>query len=438
MPTLTKFMYTGDRHLKAGRNQLPPYAAAQKTLVAKAKDEGVTAVFDAGDSRVDCASSEYAKDVEMQTLILPLARAGIGYYSIDGNHDRPGATEKEITANSWLAALKDQDLWAMAEYWNDSKLRTLSLGNVGVGSRVTPTNPVLQIIPLPYPPRHMFAAGKDLKTKKDLDAAASLYIQDQLTAALKDVNPEMPLLILFHGTVDSPRLKLAGEARMPAGHDVNLPINAFPKRPNVAVACGHIHMHQILSEDSPLVFYTGPLVPQEFDHEDLDCGAVILTLKDGKTWELEFVPIASICYKTVTVTFDRDVKDALGNIVNELFIKDRVLKEITQSERTVVKVKIVAAPGQEFDRGAIREALEAAGIIDPRIVIELPEQPLALDTEQKIHDEIGSNVQANLAAYLKEQPAQAAALEAAGATVQDAIDATTAIEREAFQGEVVS
>lgn len=403
----------GDRHEKASRALLGPYYMGQRRIVEIAKEYKCVAAADTGDSRVDCNSSPEANECEMTSLILPLAQAGISYWAIDGNHDRRGASHKEITANSWLAHQKDKDLWKGIEYWNDYIPRMMHFG----------TEHQIQVLPLPYPPRHAFAAGKEMKTKKELDAAASEHIQAALAKGARALDPKDPILILYHGTVDSPRLQTAGEARMPAGHDVNIPVNAFPRIPNCAVACGHIHMHQILSETNPLIYYTGPLIPQEFDHEGMETGVVILEFYQGEV-RYEFVPVDTIVYKTVRI-------DVGAGVTDDEIVK-RVQAEVPAPERTKVRIVLRTEAVYGIDKGALREALETAGIIEPGITVEHPEAPAVLETEQKIHEEIGSNVTANVEAYLKENPEAVAALEAAGAGTQDALDATKEIEMEAF------
>lgn len=409
-----RILCTGDRHVKKDRSNLGPYYKGHARIVEIAKQYQVHAVADTGDSRVDCGSSRYADACEMENLILPLAQAGIGYWSIDGNHDRPGASHKEITANSWMQHLKDNDLWRNVEYWDQPTLIEAKLNDR-----------ILQVLPIPYPPRHVFATGKDLKTKKELDTAASEYIQSELKRLAEKIVRTDPLLILFHGTVDSPRLQTAGEARMPAGHDVNIPIDAFNPWPSTAVACGHIHKYQILSDDQPLVFYTGPLIPQEFDHEGMDTGVVIVEFGADGVVRHEFVPIETIGYKTVVVT-SADVDGAHDS----MGIARIVREQVPNPERTVVKVIIRAQSADVIDRAELREILEDKGIIEPRIVIEMPEAPAVIEMEQKIHEEIGINVNANVAAYLKEHPEIAEALAAVAATEQDVMHVVAEIESE--------
>ena len=429
-----KILCIGDVHLKAGRDQLGPWVQAFKRVVEVAKERQVHAVANCGDTRVDCNSSPDANDVEMRYLIRPLAEAGIAYWVIDGNHDRRGSAHGEVTANSWLQHNRDRDIWQRVEYWNDYDLKR----------RLFDTKRAIQVLTLPYPPRHVFALGKDLKTKAELDQAASEYIQEKLKRAIPEMVDSEPMLILFHGTVDSPRLQTAGEARMPAGHDVNIPINKFSRvfpAQNMAVACGHIHLAQVLSESSPLVFYTGPLVPQDFDSEDLECGVTLVEFSQGEV-KREFVPIESIRYKTVVVDLINPCSiekvdgivdlAALGSNEPSIAIAALVKCQIQAPDRTIVKVVIKPAPGLAIDKGSVREALEDAGIIEPRIVIELPESPAVKEMEKKIDAEIGANVTANVTAYLAEHPEAGAALAAAGAGDQDVLDAARAIEVEAF------
>ena len=422
-----KILCIWDVHLKAGRDKLGPWVQEFKRVVEVAKERRVDAVANIGDTRVDCNSSPDANDVEMRHLIRPLAESGIAYWVLDGNHDRRGSAHGEVTANSWLQHNRDKDIWARVEYWNKP------------GMIVTELNgQALQVLALPYPPRNVFALGKDLKTKAELDQAASKYIQDALAIAKESLDRDTPTLVLFHGTVDSPRLQTAGEVRMPAGHDVNIPIIAFHKLKNCAVACGHIHMAQVLNEDRQLVFYTGPLVPQDFDSEDLECGVTIVEFNQGEV-KREFVPVETITYKTAIVDFNDpnghgDCIDTglLHSSLTPTAIVACIKKQVPFPDRTIVKVVIKVAPNQAIDKGAVRDALEDAGIIEPRIVIELPESPGVIEMEKKIHEEIGDNIQANITAYLEEHPEMGLELAKVGASDQDMQDAAKEIEAEAF------
>lgn len=412
-----------DTHVPANRTLLGPWAKGFDQVVAIAKQYQCHAVVQSGDSRVDSNSSQDAQDCETRHLILPLAQAGISYWVIDGNHDRRGASHGEVTANSWLQHQKDLDLWIGVEYWNDYIPKMMHFG----------TEKQIQILPLPYPPRHAFAIGKELKTKTELDAEASEYIQTALKNGLNKLDNTSPLLILFHGTVDSPRLKTAGEARMPAGHDVNIPINAFPKLKNCAVACGHIHMVQVLSEAEPLVFYAGPLIPMEFDSEGLETGVTIIEFHQGQVRH-EFVPVHTVEYKTVTVDLaGADPSDLAVDTTTEQYITNEVKGMVPAPDRTIVKIVIKTTPGQSIDKGAVRDALEAAGIIEPRIVVELPESPAVAELEKKCEAEIGANVQSNVQAYLAEHPEAVAALAVVGSGEQDCLDAAGEIEQEVFK-----
>ena len=76
------------------------------------------------------------------------------------------------------------------------------------------------------------------------------------------------------------------------------------------------------------------------------------------------------------------------------------------------------------------EALEAAGFNEPRIMVELPEAPAVKDVEKTVHEELGSNVSGNLAAFVRAHPETMAVLDEAGATEQELQDAAEVVEAE--------
>lgn len=414
-PQTFRILHTGDRHSPQSKLLLGPWVEAYKKVVEIAKEYKVSAVTDAGDSRVLCASSRHADDLEMRFLIRPLAEAGISYFVVDGNHCRAGAAHYEVTTNSWQQHIKDDDLWKGIEYFPVPQRREVFLNPGGK----------LQVVALPYPPRHAFAATKDIKTKEDLDRAASVFIQK----ALKDLVGETPensnLLILFHGTVETPFLKMAGEARMPCGHDVYIPLEAFKGLKNAVVHAGHIHKHQVLSED-PQVFYTGTLVPMEHDSEEIETGVVITEWQpDGKIIR-EFVPVHTVSYRTVTV------EAAAGEEAGiDLKVSEKIKAEVGDPSRTVVRVIVKSASG-EVDREAVRKAMAAAGVTDGKLVVDMPEMPAMSELDKKTDDDLGTNYIGNLKAFLAARPDVVKMCQDANVNETELFSQAAAIEAELF------
>lgn len=408
-----RLAFSGDWHTPASRFLLGPSYEGYKAIVEIAKAKQVHALGNVGDSRINSNTSRYADQCEMDTLILPLAQAGIGYWVIDGNHDRPGAAHNEITSNSWLSRLKDNDLWKGIHYWNDYSYKRLNINGQ-----------YIYMISIPYPPRHYFSLGKELKTKQENDAAASKFIQDQyqkafMSAQIDRGSRKEAIGVMFHGTIDSPRLQTAGESNMRPGYDVNIPINMFEGADFVAT--GHVHKHQKIDN----AFYTGPLFPQEYDHEGMATGVVIVEILEGKVIAEEFVPVHTVSYKTVEI----DVSDKSNPEKNVI---DFVKGEILTPDRTFVKVKVKVGVENHFNKSMVREALEELGILDPRIIVDVPEAPSVLEMQKQIIDEIGTSLSGYIEFYMKENPEKKQNILNAGASMTELQEAAAQIEREAF------
>ena len=397
-----RFLVTADTHKPNDRTKIGPWYEANKKIVDLAKQMKVTGLVCPGDTGVDCRGSNEAQNCDMVSLIRPLAEAGIDYYVIDGNHDRRGSSEREVTTNSWIGNLKDADIWKHTHYWN-----LPGLYNVGD----------VQFLPLPYPPKHLFALGKEMKGADDMTAAASAYLLECLQANLKNVDPSKSLIIPFHGTIASPDLKIGSERFMKSGHEVSIPINAFPEWDNLVVACGHIHLRQILKQ-TPFIFYPGNLVPSEHDNEDQEPGVMYIEFRDGKFFHSEFYPVATVQYKT----FRMSLADIPADVcMPEAFIAAIVVKQYEPAvrARTTLRVVLTMAQTRVIDSSALTDALLNLGFIDVSINKLRAEEKTLKEVKDKVNAELGVSHEDHLKAFINRDVETQDMIKAAGVGIDE-------------------
>lgn len=419
--TKISFIVTADRHKPNDRTRLKPWYEANKKVVDIAKQLKVAGVLDAGDTGVDCRGSQEAQHCDAVSLIRPLAEAGIDYIAIDGNHDRRGSSETEVTINSWLGDVS-QHIGALSpqmesriHYWNNSNFISTKHG--------------VQFIPLPYPPKHLFALGQDIKGGSEIKKVASEFLLEKLIRALKKISTTMPLVVLFHGTIDCPTLQLGGERTMPCGHEIHLPIEAFPAWDNLVVACGHIHVRQILSA-KPFIFYPGNLVPAEHDNEDQEPGVMYIEFRDGKFFHSEFYPVKTVQFKTARID--------LSTIPAEQYELEPVITEKIAAQypedvrvRTSLRVVLSNAQARVVDSAVLADKLLDLGFIDVSINKVKAEEKTLAEVKDQVNTELGVTHEDHLRAFIKRDSQTQAAIEAAGLKIEDVLAMDAQLKAEA-------
>lgn len=210
----------------------------------------------------------------------------------------------------------------------------------------------LQIIAVPWVTRH------SLLTRDDMREVSFAQIEYELRRRLErfveqkaaELDPDLPALVAFHGSVDG--AALGSERAMTLGQDLVLPRSVLAQ-PGVAyVALGHIHKHQALHHDPPMV-YPGSIERVDFGERDEPKGCVLVTIAGGRaSWQfhqLDARPFVSIEHDV------RASSDPLGLV--------RTLIGRHDLRQAVVRVELEATREQALAlrEEAVAQLLEEAG-----------------------------------------------------------------------------
>ncbi len=210
----------------------------------------------------------------------------------------------------------------------------------------------IQIIALPWVTRH------SLMTREEMRGASFAEIEYQLRRRLErfvietaaKLDPNIPAVLAFHGSVDG--AEMGAERAITLGQDLVMARSVLGQ-PNIDyVAMGHIHKHQVIGTQPPLV-YPGSIERVDFGERDEPKGCVLVELEPGSArWS--FHQLASRPF--VSIEHDlRPVSDPL----------DRVATLIAKHDlrHAVVRVEFQATREQAavLREEQIRDLLEQAG-----------------------------------------------------------------------------
>ncbi|WP_322511697.1 exonuclease SbcCD subunit D [Chloroflexus sp.] len=223
---------------------------------------------------------------EFATRIRRLREAGVAVVILTGNHDISPAQGRahsvEIFASLALEGVTVAD-----------RLRQ---------HRIATRSGEVQLIAVPWVTRQMLLA------RDEMVGASFASIEYELTRRLMDFieqavaarDPRLPTIIAFHGTVEG--AQLGSERAMILGRDLSLPRSALAQPGVDYVALGHIHRHQALGEQPPIV-YPGSIERIDFGERDEPKGCVLVELAPGQArWR--FVPLAARPF----VSIERDLR----------------------------------------------------------------------------------------------------------------------------------
>ncbi|MCJ7769177.1 MAG: exonuclease subunit SbcD [Dehalococcoidales bacterium] len=243
---------------------------------------------------------------EFAKRIKRLSKGGVSVFLLIGNHDLPNAIGRASTT----------------EIFN-----TLAVENVYVANRpdihkVQTQSGVIQIVSLPWLRRSILLADEDSKNLNFDELNKKM--QQKLTGIIKNMakklDPDLPSILAAHVWVSGARI--GSEESMTIGQEHVLLPGSVANPAFDYIALGHIHRHQVLSDDPPLV-YAGSLERLDFGDENDDKGFYLVDIKaDKKTGKRQvsymFQPINGRRFLTINVNIEPQDMEPTATIIKEI------------------------------------------------------------------------------------------------------------------------
>jgi exonuclease SbcD len=264
-------------------------------VVDYALGEAVDLVLFAGDAYKNrdpnpTHQREFAKRVQR------LVSEGIPVFLLVGNHDIQRTAGRANTL----------DIFS-----------TLEVPQVHVGRRPglhhisTPSGPV-QVVALPWIVRSHILTREEFKNRSlaEIEELTLDKLGNILEETIETLEADVSTILAVHGSVHG--AKYGSERTVMLGQELVLPRSLLNNPAFDYVALGHIHRHQVLSDDQPPIVYSGSVDRIDFGEEKEAKGFVIAEVAKGDT-QFCFVELAST-RRFVTIEAQADSNDPLAQV----------------------------------------------------------------------------------------------------------------------------
>jgi exonuclease SbcD len=324
-------------------SRLLDFLAALDQVVDYAINNTVDIVIFCGDAYKSREPSQ-TQQREFAKRINRLVTNDIPIFIVTGNHDLPNAVGKATATEIF---------------------DTLAIKNVYVSNRPdvyrieTKSGPI-QVASLPWLRRSALLTKEDTKNLdfNQINEKMQQALSNIIKAHASELDPSLPSILAAHVGVAS--AMIGSERLMAIGQEHFLLISNIADPAFDYIALGHIHKHQVLSENPPVV-YSGSLERVDFGEEKDEKGFYVIDIEqepdpDKRKVSYAFHPVTGRSFRTIEVDIEPEDEDPT----------DTILKEIHKVENEVdnavvrLQINIPEESESQIRDSEIREALKSA------------------------------------------------------------------------------
>jgi DNA repair protein SbcD/Mre11 len=209
--------------------------------------------------------------------------------------------------------------------------RTLGVPGFIVGDRlethcIETRNGIVQVMTLPWLTRSALLTRPETEGMSlgDVNQLLIERLRVALEGEIRDLNPKLPTVLLGHLMADT--AQYGAERFLAVGKGFTIPLSLLTRSAFDYVALGHVHRHQVLCENPPVV-YPGSIERVDFSEEKEEKGYVFVELERGKThWEFCALPVRAFCTIDMDVSEVDDPHVALVKSLKSEVIQDAIVR----------------------------------------------------------------------------------------------------------------
>ena len=325
--------------------RLGDFLGSLDEVVACAVEEKIDLVLLAGDAYKGRDPSQ-THQREFAKRLSRLSNEGIPTFILVGNHDLPNAVSRATAV----------------EIFRTLQVPRLYIGDSLQNYLVPTANGPIQILAVPWPRRGGLLSREESRgltieeIRQELENRITLAIQDRIS----QLDPGIPAILTGHLTVNG--ATVGTERSMMLGQDHVLLASTLHQPQLEYVALGHIHKHQILRDDPPMIVYSGSLQRVDFTEEPDQKGFCLIDLdqeapQGQRLTNFEFRKVDARKFLTIDVEIKAGDPDPTDTVINEIKTKD--------IDDAVVRIRISIPSELEthLRESEIRMSLETAHYI---------------------------------------------------------------------------
>jgi len=324
--------------------RLLDFLSAFDKLVDYALENRVDIVIFCGDAYKNREPSQ-TQQRELALRINRLATSGIPVFLLVGNHDMPNAVGKATAT----------------EIFDTLAIRNVYVSNRPDIYRIETKSGTIQVASLPWLRRSALLNKDETRnlTFEQINEKLQQVLTNIIAAHASKLDPALPAILTAHvgvanATVGSERLMAIGQEHFLLSGNIANPAFDY-------IALGHIHKHQVLSENPPMV-YAGSLERVDFGEEDDEKGFYVVDIEmNGQAGErkisYKFHPVIGRRFRTIRVDIDAANADPTAAVLDAIHPDGEA--EVTDA---IVRLQVslpVELEGQLRDN-EIRDALKEA------------------------------------------------------------------------------
>jgi exonuclease SbcD len=327
-------------------SRLVDFLASLDSLVDYALENNVDLVLFCGDAYKSREPTQ-TQQRELARRISRLSAAGIPVFLLVGNHDLPNAIGR-ATATEIFDTLAVKNIHVS--------------GKPGIYKVPTPSG-VIQIATLPWLRRSALLASLHREEAnslsfEELNRELEKVLTDIISTHARRLEPGLPSILAAHVWVTGARL--GSERQITIGQEHVLLPGSVARPAFDYVALGHIHRHQVLHQEPPVV-YAGSLSALDFGEEGDEKGFYLVDIEPdgaagGRRVSFEFHPLAGRRFLTLSADVTVDDADPTATVLAAIAGQgDKVNGAIVR-----LQVRLPAETEGQLNDSEIRAALAEA------------------------------------------------------------------------------
>ena len=281
---------------------------------------------------------------EFAKRINRLSTSDIPLFLLIGNHDLPNAIGRATTT----------------EIFDTLAVKNVYVSNRPEVCRILTKSGIIQVASLPWLRRSALLAKEETKNLnfEQLNQKLQQVLTDIIAADISKLDPGLPSVLAAHVWVSG--AQIGSERAMTIGQEHALLISNVANPAFDYVALGHIHRHQVLFQNPPVV-YAGSLERLDFSDEEDDKGFYVVDIKSDQQMgerqvSFDFHPITGRRFLTVNIDIESEDTEPTSTVLKAIAEQKDKLRD------AIVRLQIslpAAIEGQLRDndiRNAVKEA----------------------------------------------------------------------------------